>query len=100
MQTLFLVREWSLGTFVSHFTVTGRIALLKRWSMESASRYGVRQWSVSLLAGCADILHLFPNLPTVQFLIAAKTASNQKWTVGRLGSEAESLPELGYNSVN
>ena len=27
---------------VPHFTVTGRIALLKRWSMESASRYGGR----------------------------------------------------------
>ena len=90
MQTLFLVRQWNLGTFASHFTVTGRIALLKRWSMESASRYRGRQWNVSLLAGCADILHLFPGLPTVKFLIAAKTASNQNWTVGRPGGEAES----------
>ena len=55
--------------------------------MESASRYRGRQWSVSLLVGCADILHLFPNLPTVQFLIAA---SYQNWTVGRPGNEAES----------
>ena len=83
MQTLFLVGQWSLGTFVSHFTVTGRIALLKRWSMESASRYRGRQWSVSLLAGCADILHLFPNLPTIKFLIAAKTASYQKMNGGK-----------------
>ena len=69
---------WDSGVwvyFVSHFTVTGRIALLRRWSMESASRYRGRQWSVSLLAGCADILHLFLGLPTVKFLIAAKTAS-------------------------
>ena len=55
-----LEREWSPDIFVSHFAVTGRIALLKRWSMESTSRYGGRQWSVSLQALLAFSASLIP----------------------------------------
>ena len=81
MQTLFPVRGWSLGIHVSYnSTVTGRVAQLRWWGLESASHIGGRQWSVSWHAPLAS----FPDLPTVQFLIPANnTASDQKLDGGK-----------------